>query len=254
MAAAARPPTAIPAIAPVERSLTPLADRVPFALSAAPAALASELDDEDDVDCTLEELEVGVTVVKAVTTTTPVSDVEVEVREGGAGGEGGALLSESVGGELELVEVEVEVEVDVDVVGGTAVLRESEYSVSTGTVRSSTLVTVTMPLIKDCVLLQFRKSVPSFLTWPFFREGSTASQNTLKDHHFGGNLIFLGRIGSRCCDEYSGRGLRSLPDERSDDCPASDKGGGGPRAEERLCRDARGEDLRHGEQASATLR
>jgi hypothetical protein len=131
IAAAARPPTAMPAMAPVESPPPPLAARVAPALSAAPPALAIEL---DEVDNKLLGVEVGVIVEKAVTTTTLSS-------EGGLGGDGrvGRPGREEV--EIELVEVdvevdevdvesEVEVDVDVDVevevVGGRDVLNDME--------------------------------------------------------------------------------------------------------------------------------
>ena len=119
----------MPAIAPVDSPPPPLAARVAPALSAAPPALAMEV---DEVESKLLGVDEGVIVVKAVTTTTLSS-------EGGLGGDGrvGRPGREEV--EVELVEVDVEVdevdvesevEVDVDVevmvVSGSEVLNDME--------------------------------------------------------------------------------------------------------------------------------
>lgn len=140
IAAAASPPTAMPAMAPVESSIAlPLpAVFVPLALSAPAPAAVFEKDDSK-----LLGVEVGVIVVNAVTTTTLLE--VVLVRPGGAGGLGGD------GREVVDVDEDVEVDVDVDVdvlvevelVVGSSVLSESEYSVWTGTVTTSSSVTVT---------------------------------------------------------------------------------------------------------------
>lgn len=119
MAAAARPPTTMPAIAPVDKPLLPPVVLVPFALSAAPAAVP---DDDDEVERRLLGVDVGVMVVKAVTTTTPSLDVPDPGRVGGLGGDG----REGVDDDVDVLEVDVEVEVVVDVVEGVEVLKESE--------------------------------------------------------------------------------------------------------------------------------